>query len=121
MRTPSAVLLSAFTLGVSVSDYAYADDAAMIARGGEVFQKWCAPCHGKGPGYPGTTALAALYQGKKPPVLEERTDLTPEVVKHFVRTGVSVMPFFRKTEISDADLEALAAYLAPPESGVGPP
>jgi mono/diheme cytochrome c family protein len=30
-----------------------------------------------------------------------------------VRTGVSVMPPFRKTEISDADLEALAAYLAP--------
>jgi mono/diheme cytochrome c family protein len=31
----------------------------------------------------------------------------------FVRSGVSVMPPFRKTEISDADLAALAAYLAP--------
>jgi mono/diheme cytochrome c family protein len=30
-----------------------------------------------------------------------------------VRKGVSVMPPFRKTEISDADLAALAAYLAP--------
>jgi mono/diheme cytochrome c family protein len=29
-----------------------------------------------------------------------------------VRRGVSIMPFFRKTEISDADLQALAAYLA---------
>jgi hypothetical protein len=28
-----------------------------------------------------------------------------------VRHGVSVMPFLRKTEISDADLDALAAYL----------
>jgi mono/diheme cytochrome c family protein len=45
-------------------------------------------------------------------VLEERTDLTPDTVRHFVRNGVSVMPFFRKTEISDAELEALAAYLA---------
>jgi mono/diheme cytochrome c family protein len=37
----------------------------------------------------------------------------PELTRSFVRTGVSVMPPFRKTEISDADLEALAAYLAP--------
>jgi mono/diheme cytochrome c family protein len=31
-----------------------------------------------------------------------------------VRNGVYVMPFFRKTEISDAELEALAAYLSQP-------
>ena len=41
-----------------------------------------------------------------------RTSL-PELTRAFVRTGVSVMPPFRKTEISDADLAALAAYLAP--------
>jgi mono/diheme cytochrome c family protein len=29
------------------------------------------------------------------------------------RSGVSVMPPFRKTEIRDADLAAVAAYLAP--------
>ncbi len=78
-----------------------------------VFDRWCEPCHGKGPGRPGTAALEALYRGQKPAALEERTDLVPELTKAFVRTGVSVMPFFRKTEISDAELEALAAYLAP--------
>jgi mono/diheme cytochrome c family protein len=31
-----------------------------------------------------------------------------------VRNGVYVMPFFRKTEISDAELDALVAYLAQP-------
>jgi hypothetical protein len=36
----------------------------------------------------------------------------PEFVKVIVRQGVSFMPQFRKTEISDAELEALAAYLA---------
>jgi mono/diheme cytochrome c family protein len=82
-------------------------------RGKQVFDAWCAPCHGGGPGKPGTAALEALYKGQKPALLEERTDLVPELTKQFVRTGVSVMPFFRKTEISDADLEALAAYLAP--------
>lgn len=83
------------------------------SRGREVFEYWCAPCHAPGPRHPGTQALDVLYKGAKPGALEERTDLTPEITSAFVRTGVSVMPPFRKTEISDADLAALAAYLAP--------
>ena len=82
-------------------------------RGNEVFQYWCAPCHAPGARHPGTQALQALYKGAKPAALEQRTDLLPELTRAFVRSGVSVMPPFRKTEISDADLEALAAYLAP--------
>jgi mono/diheme cytochrome c family protein len=75
------------------------------------YQKFCSQCHGDGVGKPGTLALADKYKGEKPALLEKRTDLTPEIVKIFVRNGVSVMPFFRKTEISDADLDAIAAYL----------
>ena len=86
---------------------------ASVARGNEVFQYWCAPCHAPGPRHPGTQALEALYKGAKPAALEQRTDLIPDLTRSFVRTGVSVMPPFRKTEISDADLAALAAYLAP--------
>jgi hypothetical protein len=59
----------------------------------------------------GTQALEAKYKGAKPALLEQRTDLTPDVVRFFVRHGSGVMPFFRKTEVSDADLDALAAYL----------
>ena len=84
-------------------------------RGFEVFRYWCTPCHGAGPGNPGTVALSVRYQGVKPAALEERTDLAPEVTKVFVRSGISIMAPFRKTEITDADLEALAAYLAPDE------
>ena len=83
------------------------------ARGRTVFENWCAPCHAPGARHPGTQALEALYKGAKPAALEQRTDLTPELTRAFVRTGVSVMPPFRKTEISDADLDALAGYLAP--------
>ena len=85
----------------------------LVARGNEVFQYWCAACHAPGARHPGTQALDVLYKGAKPAALEQRTDLLPELTRAFVRTGVSVMPPFRKTEISDVDLEALAAYLAP--------
>lgn len=81
--------------------------------GKAVFDYWCAPCHAPGPRHPGTQALQALYGDSKPAPLEERADLVPELTRAFVRTGVSVMPPFRKTEISDEELEALARYLAP--------
>lgn len=91
---------------------AEAQDAG-AARGEEVFEYWCAACHAAGPRHPGTQALEALYKGAKPAALEQRADLTSELTRAFVRSGVSVMPPFRKTEITDDDLDALAAYLAP--------
>jgi hypothetical protein len=38
--------------------------------------------------------------------------MTAEFVEFYVRNGVATMPFLRKTELGDDDLEALAAYLA---------
>ena len=84
-----------------------------LQRGKAVFDQWCASCHAPGPRHPGTQALDALYKGQKPGALEQRTDLVPKLTETFVRKGVSVMAPYRKTEISDADLAALAAYLAP--------
>jgi len=80
-------------------------------RGYVEYQKFCSACHGEGVGKPGTLALQAKYKGAVPALLDKRTDLTREFVKTTVRNGVTVMPFFRKTEISDADLDAIAAYL----------
>ena len=80
-------------------------------RGYVEYQEFCSACHGEGVGRPGTLALQAKYKGAVPALLDKRTDLTPEFVKTTVRNGVTVMPFFRKTEISDADLNAIAAYL----------
>jgi mono/diheme cytochrome c family protein len=56
-------------------------------------------------------ALQSKYKGALPALLDKRTDLTAQLVKTYVRNGISIMPFFRKTEISDADLDAIAAYL----------
>jgi mono/diheme cytochrome c family protein len=91
-----------------------ATDEATVERGRTVYQNWCAPCHSAGRGNPGTAALAAKYKGKQPAVaavLEDRTDLTAASIRFFVRQGVSVMAPFRKTEITDADLDAMTAYL----------
>jgi mono/diheme cytochrome c family protein len=84
---------------------------AAAERGNELYQYWCATCHGRGPGNPGTTALLAKYKKALPGVLEDRTDLTPQAIRFNVRRGTSIMPFFRKTEISESDLDAIALYL----------
>jgi len=90
-----------------------------LDHGKQVYDYWCLPCHGEGlglPGFaelPGTQQLRIKYRDAGiSPLLTERTDLVPEFVKVIVRQGVSFMPQFRKTEISDADLDALVAYLA---------
>jgi (+)-pinoresinol hydroxylase len=107
-RSAKSVLLIAALLAFAGSALAAPDDA-QIDRGHKVYDKWCFPCHGTGPGKPGTDSLR--QRGQNPAVLEERTDLTAPVIKTFVRHGVLFMPMFRKTEISDADLDAIAAYL----------
>jgi (+)-pinoresinol hydroxylase len=109
--TTSRVLLAGVLMVVSAAS-AFAQDAATIDKGKQVYDYWCATCHGAGRGKPGTTALAAKYKGTdRPAVLDERTDLTPQSVRFFTRNGVSIMPIFRKTEVSDSDLDAIAAYL----------
>jgi mono/diheme cytochrome c family protein len=75
------------------------------------FQNYCSMCHGEGAGQPGTMALQAKYKGAQPALLSQRTDLTPQLIKLYVRNGISIMPIFRKTEISDADLDLIADYL----------
>ena len=86
-----------------------------VERGAAVFNNWCSACHSRGAqNAPGTTSLQVKYQGSVPAALEDRRDLTPDLVKFFVRNGVAMMAPLRKTEVSDADLEALAAYLTRP-------
>jgi (+)-pinoresinol hydroxylase len=93
----------------------------LLKRGEEAYQARCNLCHGRvaqdvkpgmGGRMAGTEALAIKYQGRKPAVLEDRTDLTADEVEYYVRHGSGIMPFFRKTEVSEADLDAIAAYLS---------
>jgi mono/diheme cytochrome c family protein len=101
-----------FLLGLALAmQPAYAQDPV---AGKVVFNDWCRPCHDVEPRkHPGTAALQFLYKGEKPAALEQRLDLTPDIVSFYVRNGVSIMPFFRKTEIDDRELVDLGAYLSP--------
>ena len=98
-------------LGLSAAAHA-ADPTDTAPAGRAVYEHWCAPCHAPGPGHPGTQSLQIKYGGKAPPVLLDRTDLSPQAVAQFVRTGILLMAPFRKTEITDAQLAALSAYVA---------
>ena len=75
------------------------------------YERNCATCHGDGENFAGTSALKAKYKGELPAVLDQRTDLDADTIKYFVRQGFSVMAPFRKTEVSDEELDAISAYL----------
>jgi mono/diheme cytochrome c family protein len=89
------------------------------AKGKMVFDQWCLGCHAPiagpaGPfGFPpaGTNRLQQRYNGAVPAALEERTDLTADFVRTIVRQGLPIMPALRKTEVTDAELDAVIAYL----------
>jgi (+)-pinoresinol hydroxylase len=105
-------------ISLVVAGMATAQGADPAARGKAVFVRSCEPCHGTAEGaggrkqLPGTNALQIKYQGRVPAALEQRSDLPMPVLKQYLRDGSWSMPPFRKSELSDADIADIAAYLA---------
>jgi len=99
---------------------AHAAEPTSVERGRVVYEHWCDACHGAGSGHAGTIALAAKYHDKVPAELSARSDLNAVTVHYYLRNGFSIMPFFRKTEISPAEEKDLIAYLTrkTPQKGV---
>jgi mono/diheme cytochrome c family protein len=106
--------------GLAVASWAggaSAQESAAIERGRAKFEHSCAPCHAAGIGddgramLPGTDALRIKYRGSLPELIEQRTDLTAEAIRTFVRRGTWSMPPFRPTEVTERDIEDIAAYL----------
>ena len=98
----SIVVASLAGLGMS------ARAAEMTGR--EVFDHYCAQCHGSSDG-PGTMQLRRT-RGPQRALLTERTDLTPKYIEYVVRHGLRSMPPFAPSDLPAAKLEALAAFLA---------
>lgn len=76
--------------------------------GRKLFNSSCVYCHG--PNVWGTFTLGRRL-GADNALLEKRTDLVGPYVKTVVRAGVGSMPAFRRTELSDADVDAIVDYL----------
>lgn len=96
------------------------ETAPHVREGKAAYAVWCAPCHAPDPRLAGTLALRTKYEGRIPAALEDRTDLTPELVEYFVRNGVAWMAPFRPTELTDAEVAAIGAYLSAPLEQRGP-
>lgn len=113
---PMLISLAAGVLVLGAVPWAKGADAPAPrdAAGRAVYQKWCGPCHDAGVIHPGTHALMTKYPNgsRASGTITTWTDLTASYVTFMVRHGMSVMPPFRKTEISDGELAALAAYLS---------
>jgi mono/diheme cytochrome c family protein len=76
---------------------AFTPASAAIERGERVFMANCHPCH------PGGEAGLGPALNDKP--------LPGALIRLQVRAGLGAMPAFAATEIADADLDALLAYL----------
>lgn len=85
--------------------------AVVAGNGGKkLFELHCVSCHGAGPGHPGTQRLGERV-GEERAALLSRGELPPDYIKLVVREGFKLMPPFRPTEITDSQLDALAAYV----------
>ena len=77
--------------------------------GAERFTTLCGMCHGAvGPG----TAILARRMDPDVAPLEARDDLPADYVRAVVRQGLGNMPPLTRVDVSDGELDAIAAYLA---------
>jgi mono/diheme cytochrome c family protein len=88
--------------------------AERMASGGEaLFSNRCGACHLAGG--MGTNLLTKqMMMAKRPPtdgLLANRTDMTRGYVKTVVRQGKMAMPRLTQVDITDAELDQVAAYL----------
>ena len=108
--------ISSFVVPVVGTMLAAHAAAADINTGQQLFAHKCALCHAAG----GTGTLMLqrrLGQGRA--LLAERTDLQPAYISAIVRAGLNSMPALTRVEITDAQLDDIAAYLTRPRPVTG--
>jgi mono/diheme cytochrome c family protein len=105
-----AVLFSVASMVVACNNTKVAGGAT---AGPEVFASVCATCHG--PGGKPTEAMVQRLNVRDLTSPEFRARVTPALVEHQVRTGSKnkLMPSFEGA-LSDAQIAAVAAYVASP-------
>ena len=108
-RRRSVITIVAFALTFAAADLRAADRLTpRQQQGRELFHANCILCHGE---RGQATVLLEKRLGKENSLLEERTNLNAALIHHAVRHGINSMPWFRRSELTDADVDAIAAYL----------
>jgi mono/diheme cytochrome c family protein len=114
-----ASVLVAILANLAYAKLGAQDSDAVAARGAAIYEASCVYCHDRVPEgsalemLPGPASLALKYGGALSPYIKERPDLANfNVLQVFLRNGAGSMPPFRKTEITDEDIAAVAAYFA---------
>jgi mono/diheme cytochrome c family protein len=84
--------------------------AADALDGKALFTQRCGMCHQ-------TIGMAVGILSRRPNdpskgLLEQRADLSSAVIRTVVRTGINNMPRISRAEVSNAELAAIADYLA---------
>jgi mono/diheme cytochrome c family protein len=82
--------------------------------GAALFSNNCGYCHLVGGMGTNLLTKQRIAAGAPPEsaLLVNRTDLQPDYIKSVVRMGKGAMPHQTKVDITDAELESVAAYLA---------
>lgn len=88
-------------------------DRTTASDGKLAFEVHCGYCHLTGGMGTNLLTKQQMMAGKPPEMglLANRTDLTPDYVKAVVRGGKNAMPAQTRVDITDAELNAVAAYL----------
>jgi mono/diheme cytochrome c family protein len=89
------------------------DRLAGGGNGAALFSNRCGSCHLAGGMGTNLLTKQRMMAGQPPEtgLLANRTDLTSDYVKGVVRGGKIAMPRLSRTEVTDGELDAIAAYL----------
>jgi len=100
------LVLAALPTGLSAAEPKL---TAQQEQGQALYRGTCLHCHGERVW--GTFTLGRRL-GASNALLENRTDLARPYVEAVIRRGVGSMPAYRRTELSDAEVKAIADYLS---------
>lgn len=92
--------------------------ATMLVRadGEIVYEDWCEICHALEANMPGTDRIREVF-GEERVNLRDSPFVSEETLRAIVRSGRGMMPPFRRTEISNAQLDELVDYLVAENEG----
>lgn len=87
--------------------------AAAASAGEQIFSNRCGTCHLAGGMATNLIAMQRMEAGESPEtaLLTARDDLEPDYIRTVVRQGKVAMPPISRVETTDAELDAIVAYL----------